>query len=92
MDFSFLRDDLGYLLVGTFPAGPPGGALLSLLLAVSGALLSAGLGLLFGVALVMWRGPALWALQGEPRPALHAELPRDQADGAQHRAAGSPGS
>ena len=45
MDFSFLGNDLGYLLWGTFPDGPPGGALLTLMLAASGAVLSAVLGL-----------------------------------------------
>ena len=63
MDFSFLHNDLGYLLWGTFPDGPPGGALLTLILAGSGAILSAVLGLAFGIALVMWRGPALVVLR-----------------------------
>ena len=64
MDFSFLRTDLGYLLWGTFPDGPPGGALLSLLLCAEASVASALLGLLFGVLLVMLRGPALAALKG----------------------------
>ncbi|MFT4268559.1 MAG: amino acid ABC transporter permease [Xenophilus sp.] len=62
MDFSFLRDDLGYLLWGTFPDGPPGGALLTLLLSAGAGAASAALGLLFGVLLVMLRGAALAAL------------------------------
>ncbi len=56
MDFSFLRDDLGYLLWGTFPEGPPGGALLTLLLSLGSGLASAALGLGLGVLLVLWRG------------------------------------
>lgn len=63
MDFSFLHNDLGYLLWGTFPEGPPGGALLTLILAASGAVLSAALGLAFGIALVMARGAALVGLR-----------------------------
>ncbi|VFR25072.1 Glutamate transport membrane-spanning protein [plant metagenome] len=59
MDFSFLRNDLSYLLWGTFPEGPPGGALLTVLLSVGGGITSALLGLLFGVLLAMLRGPAL---------------------------------
>lgn len=63
MDFSFLHNDLGYLLWGTFPDGPPGGALLTLILAASGALLSALLGLVFGIALAMGRGPSVAVLR-----------------------------
>ncbi|KAF1050017.1 amino acid ABC transporter permease [Xylophilus sp.] len=59
MDFSFLRDDLGYLLWGTFPDGPPGGALLTLLLSAGSGGASAALGLGLGVLLVLLRGPAL---------------------------------
>jgi len=63
MDFSFLRTDLGYLLWGTFPDGPPGGALLSLLLCAGASVASALLGLLFGVLLVMLRGSVLAVLR-----------------------------
>lgn len=59
MDFSFLKDDLTYLLWGTFPEGPPGGALLTLLLSLGSGMASAVLGLVFGVLLVLLRGPAL---------------------------------
>jgi polar amino acid transport system permease protein len=59
MDFSFLHDDLGYLLWGTFPDGPPGGALLTLLLSAGSGIASALLGLGLGVALVMLDGVAL---------------------------------
>ena len=57
MNFSALEDDWLYLLVGTFPDGPPGGALLTLILSASSGLLSAVLGLALGVALVMGTGP-----------------------------------
>ena len=56
MNFSALEDDWLYLLVGTFPEGPPGGALLTLILSASSGLLSAVLGLVLGVALVMGTG------------------------------------
>jgi polar amino acid transport system permease protein len=62
MDFSFLRDDLGYLLWGTFPDGPPGGALLTLLLSAGSGVASALLGLSLGVLLVMLDGVALAVL------------------------------
>ena len=62
MDFSFLADDWHYLLWGTFPEGPPGGALLTLLLSAGAGLASAGLGLVFGVLLVWLQGPALAVL------------------------------
>lgn len=62
MDFSFLADDWHYLLWGTFPEGPPGGALLTLLLSAGAGLASAGLGLAFGVLLVWLQGPALAVL------------------------------
>ena len=53
LDFSALADDWQYLLVGTFPDGPPGGALLTLILSAISGVLSAVLGLGFGIALVM---------------------------------------
>ncbi len=56
MDFSFLSQDMGYLLWGTFPEGAPGGALLTLIISVVSGLCSAVLGLLFGVLLVMLKG------------------------------------
>ena len=56
MDFSFLSQDMGYLLWGTFPEGAPGGALLTLIISVVSGLCSASLGLLFGVLLVMLKG------------------------------------
>ncbi|MBF9265855.1 amino acid ABC transporter permease [Paracidovorax cattleyae] len=62
MDLSFLQSDLGYLLWGTFPEGPPGGALLTLLLSAGSGIASAALGLGLGILLVLLRGPALGAL------------------------------
>ena len=63
MNFAALGDDWLYLLVGTFPEGPPGGALLSLILSAVSGLLSAVLGLALGIALVMGRGRALQCLR-----------------------------
>lgn len=56
MNFAALTDDWLYLLVGTFPEGPPGGALLTLILSSISGVLSAVLGLLLGIALVMAGG------------------------------------
>lgn len=56
MDFSFLSQDLTYLLWGTFPEEPPGGALLTLIISVVSGVCSAVLGLLLGVLLVMLKG------------------------------------
>ncbi len=56
MNFAALADDWQYLLVGTFPEGPPGGALLTLILSSVSGVLSAVLGLLLGIALVMASG------------------------------------
>lgn len=56
MNFTALTDDWLYLLVGTFPEGPPGGALLTLILSSISGVLSAVLGLLLGIALVMADG------------------------------------
>lgn len=60
MNFSALSDDWVYLLLGTFPEGPPGGALLTLILSVTSGIASALLGLVLGIALVMSQG---WASQ-----------------------------
>jgi polar amino acid transport system permease protein len=49
---------LRYLLLGTFPHGPLGGAALTLVMSVASALLSAALGLAGGIALSMTRGAA----------------------------------
>jgi polar amino acid transport system permease protein len=51
MDFSVVADNLGYLLRGRAPAGPLGGAALTLLLSLASGMASAVLGLAGGVAL-----------------------------------------
>lgn len=56
MNFAALADDWSYLLLGTFPDGPPGGALLTLMLSAISGVLSAVLGLALGIALVMLPG------------------------------------
>jgi len=53
MDFTIIRSNLSYLLWGTWPDGPIGGAALTLLLSIGSALASAVLGLGLGVALAM---------------------------------------
>lgn len=53
---------LRYLLLGTFPAGPLGGAALTVAMSIVSALLSAVVGLGGGVALAMTRGAAHLAL------------------------------
>ncbi|HWT38308.1 MAG TPA: amino acid ABC transporter permease [Paraburkholderia sp.] len=53
---------LRYLLLGTFPNGPLGGAALTLVMSVASALLSAVIGLAGGIALSMTRGAAHLAL------------------------------
>ena len=56
MNFAALADDWLYLLVGTFPEGPPGGALLTVILSATSGMASALLGLVLGIALVMSQG------------------------------------
>lgn len=61
MNFSALADDWQYLLWGTFPDGPPGGALLTLMLSALSGVVSAVLGLVLGIALALGQdsaGPA----------------------------------
>ena len=58
MPLSVLLDYLPYLLLGPFPHGPLGGAALTVVLALSSAILSAFLGLIGGIALALTRG---WA-------------------------------
>ncbi|MFP3693304.1 amino acid ABC transporter permease, partial [Burkholderia sp. SIMBA_048] len=53
---------LRYLLLGTFPNGPLGGAALTLVMSIVSALLSALVGLAGGIALSMTRGAAHLAL------------------------------
>ncbi|WP_337149115.1 amino acid ABC transporter permease [Serratia bockelmannii] len=58
MDFSVIHDNLGYLLWGTWPDGPLGGAALTLAISLMAGVASAVLGTLLGVALAMSRGVA----------------------------------
>ena len=56
MDFSVISDNLSYFLLGAYPDGPLGGAALTLVLSALSGIISALLGLVLGVALVMMRG------------------------------------
>jgi polar amino acid transport system permease protein len=58
MGFSALLPNVPYLLLGTFPNGPLGGAALTIVMALISAVLSALLGLAGGVALAVARGTA----------------------------------
>jgi len=58
MHLPVLLANLPYLLIGAFPDGPLGGTALTLVLALSSALLSAVLGLAGGIALALTRGVA----------------------------------
>lgn len=58
MDFSIIRDNLGYMLWGTWPDGPLGGAALTLAISLMAGVASAVLGTALGVALAMSRGVA----------------------------------
>ncbi|ATZ96479.1 amino acid ABC transporter permease [Dickeya fangzhongdai] len=58
MDFAIIRDNFSYLMWGTFPDGPLGGAALTLALSLMAGIASAVLGTGLGVALAMCRG---WA-------------------------------
>ncbi|MBW7901746.1 MAG: amino acid ABC transporter permease [Rhodocyclaceae bacterium] len=62
MDFTVVADNFGYFMLGAWPAGPLGGAALTLLLSLASALASGALGLVLGVGLSM--------LDGAPRRAL----------------------
>jgi polar amino acid transport system permease protein len=55
-------DNLGYLLVGAWPAGPLGGAALTLILSLASGLASAVLGLAGGIGLAMSAGRVRLAL------------------------------
>lgn len=59
MDFTIIADNWTYLLWGTFPDGPLGGAALTLLISLIAGVASAILGTILGVALAMSRG--VWA-------------------------------
>ncbi|MFT8210500.1 MAG: amino acid ABC transporter permease [Symbiopectobacterium sp.] len=56
MDFTIISDNLSYLLWGTFPDGPLGGAALTLVISALAGIASAILGTVLGAALAMSRG------------------------------------
>ncbi|AXW86431.1 ABC transporter permease [Lonsdalea britannica] len=56
MDFTIIRDNFTYLMWGTFPDGPLGGAALTLAISLMAGVASAILGTLLGIALAMSRG------------------------------------
>lgn len=56
MDFNIIYDNFSYLMWGTFPDGPLGGAALTLAMSLLAGIASAVLGTLLGIALAMSRG------------------------------------
>lgn len=60
MDFSVISNNITYFLIGPFPHGPLGGAALTIILSATSAIISAVLGLIFGVTLAITKG---WAHQ-----------------------------
>lgn len=56
MDFTVITDNIDYLMWGTFPDGPLGGAALTLVMSLLAGVASAVLGTILGVALAMSRG------------------------------------
>ena len=64
MDFSVISDNFSYFMLGAWPNGPLGGAALTLLLSLLSGTISALLGLVLGIALVMIRGKTRWLLLG----------------------------
>ncbi|MFP1786590.1 amino acid ABC transporter permease [Lonsdalea quercina] len=56
MDFTIIRDNVTYLMWGTFPDGPLGGAALTLAISLMAGVASAVLGTVLGIALAMSRG------------------------------------
>ncbi|MFP1809334.1 amino acid ABC transporter permease [Lonsdalea quercina] len=56
MDFTIIRDNFTYLMWGTFPEGPLGGAALTLAISLMAGVASAVLGTVLGIALAMSRG------------------------------------
>ncbi|MFP1723645.1 amino acid ABC transporter permease [Lonsdalea quercina] len=56
MDFTIIRDNVTYLMWGTFPEGPLGGAALTLAISLMAGVASAVLGTVLGIALAMSRG------------------------------------
>ena len=58
MDFSIIQDNLRYLLLGTWPDGPLGGAALTVFISLLAGIVSALLGTVLGVILAMSSGIA----------------------------------
>ncbi|CAK9886580.1 MAG: Glutamate/aspartate import permease protein GltK [Candidatus Erwinia impunctatus] len=56
MDFTVIHDNWRYLLLGTFPEGPLGGAALTLVISLVAGFSAAVAGTLLGIALAMSRG------------------------------------
>ncbi|WP_113632621.1 amino acid ABC transporter permease [Pectobacterium peruviense] len=56
MDFTVITDNIDYLMWGSFPDGPLGGAALTLVMSLFAGVASALLGTILGVALAMSRG------------------------------------
>jgi len=56
MDFSIIQDNLSYLLLGTWPDGPLGGAALTVVISLLAGIFSAVLGTILGVVLAMSSG------------------------------------
>lgn len=62
MDFSVISDNLSYFLLGAYPDGPLGGAAMTLVLSALSGVISAVLGLVLGIALVLIRSRVRWLL------------------------------
>jgi len=56
MDFTIIQDNLSYLLIGTWPDGPLGGAALTVVISLLAGIASAILGTALGVLLAMSSG------------------------------------
>ncbi|MBS0847875.1 amino acid ABC transporter permease [Citrobacter sp. JGM124] len=56
MDFSIIQDNLSYLLIGTWPDGPLGGAALTVVISLLAGIASAILGTVLGILLAVSTG------------------------------------
>lgn len=56
MDFSIIQDNLSYLLLGTWPDGPLGGAALTVVISLLAGIVSALLGTVLGIVLAISSG------------------------------------
>lgn len=56
MDFTIIQDNLRYLLLGTWPEGPLGGAALTVVISLLAGIVSALLGTILGIVLAVSRG------------------------------------